>query len=114
MKKISTSVAESRQKTDINSRAYISINAFMIKDLHLQGEELLAYAYIHGLNVAGYDCQLDFRESGMIFFLQCTKEKMVEALRSLLEKKLIDISESRVFGILHLYMRCRYFAEDFK
>ena len=116
MNQNSTSVAESRTKTEtnINPKAYISICAFMIKDLHLQNEELLAYAYIHGLNINGYDCEISKKTASLLFFLQCTEEKLAQVLDTLFSKKVIDIQCSKVFKEELMFVRCRYFAEDFQ
>lgn len=116
MKRASNSVAESRTKTGrpISRKAYISILAFMIKDLHLYDEELLAYAYIHGLNIFGKEFDIEYELMSLSFFLQCPEQEACLFLESLRSKELIDINKVNVFGKDKIFIRCRYFAEDFE
>lgn len=116
MKKVSTSVAESRQKTGrlVSRKAYISILAFMIRDLELRDEELLAYAYIHGLNIFGKNFDIEYELTGLSFFLQLPEQETCLVLEELKRRDLIEINKVNVFGREKIFIKCRYFAEDFE
>jgi hypothetical protein len=72
----------------VKENTYINIQAFMVNDLHLKGNELLIYAIIFGFS---QDEESEF--TGSLQYLadwtQSTKQGVMKALQSLCEKQLI-------------------------
>ena len=72
----------------VKENSYINIQAFMVNDLHLKGNELLIYAIIFGFS---QDEESEF--TGSLQYLadwtQSTKQGVMKALQSLCEKQLI-------------------------
>ena len=72
----------------VKENSYICVQAFMVNDLHLKGNELLIYAIIYGFSQDG---ESEF--TGSLQYLadwtQSTKQGVMKALQGLLEKKLI-------------------------
>lgn len=77
----------------VKENSYINIQAFMVNDLHLKGNELLIYAIIHGFSQDG---ESEF--TGSLQYLadwtNSTKQGVMKALKSLLEKQLILKAET--------------------
>ena len=77
----------------VNKKSYINIQAFMVNDLHLKGNELLIYAIIWGFSQDGVS---EF--TGGLQYLadwtNSTKQGVMKALKSLMEKQLIQKNET--------------------
>ena len=77
----------------VKENSYINIQAFMVNDLQLKGNELLIYAIIHGFSQDG---ESEF--TGSLQYLadwtQSTKQGVMKALKSLMEKQLILKNET--------------------
>ena len=77
---------------EIKNENYVTIQGFMINELNLKGNELLIYAIIYGFT------QLDTQEfKGSLQYLadwcNSTKQGVIKALKSLIEKGLIKKQE---------------------
>ena len=72
----------------VKENSYINIQAFMVNDLHLKGNELIVYAIIFGFSQDG---ESEF--TGSLQYLAdwtcSTKQGVMKALQSLCEKQLI-------------------------
>lgn len=72
----------------VKEKSYINIQAFMVNDLHLKGNELLIYAIIWGFSQDG-----ESQFTGSLQYLAdwtcSTKQGVIKALQSLCEKQLI-------------------------
>jgi rubrerythrin len=72
----------------VKENSYICVQAFMVNDLHLKGNELLIYAIIYGFSQDG---ESEF--TGSLQYLadwtQSTKQGVMKALQGLLGKQLI-------------------------
>ena len=72
----------------VKENSYICVQAFMVNDLHLKGNELLIYAIIYGFSQDG---ESEF--TGSLQYLAdwtcSTKQGVMKALQSLCEKQLI-------------------------
>ena len=78
----------------VNEKSYINIQAFMVNDLHLKGNELLIYAIIWGFSQDGVS---EF--TGGLQYLadwtNSTQQGVLKALKKLLEKQLLLKNEKR-------------------
>ena len=77
---------------------YIQISGWMLNELQLKGIELLLYALIHGFSQDGksdYHGGLQY----MALWTNSSKQGVIKALKSLLEKGLIDKSVSEQNGV---------------
>ena len=72
----------------VNEKSFITIQAFMVNDLHLKGNELLIYAIIFGFSQDGVS---EFTGSLQYLADWCntSKQTIISALQSLCEKQLI-------------------------
>ena len=72
----------------VNEKSFITIQAFMVNDLHLKGNELLIYAIIWGFSQDG---ESEFTGSLQYLADWCntSKQTVISALQSLCEKRLI-------------------------
>lgn len=72
----------------VKENSFITIQAFMVNDLHLKGNELLIYAIIHGFSQDG---ESEFTGSLQYLADWCntSKQTIITALQSLCEKQLI-------------------------
>lgn len=72
----------------VNEKSFITIQAFMVNDLHLKGNELLIYAIIWGFSQDG---ESEFTGSLQYLADWCntSKQTVISALQSLCEKQLI-------------------------
>lgn len=87
---------------------YIGVQAFMVRDLHLKGNELLIYALIYGFTQA--ECQKFTGSLSYIADWTCsTKRGVIKNLRSLIEKGLIQKNEITLNGVRY----CEYYATEF-
>lgn len=77
----------------VKENTYINIQAFMVNELNLKGNELLIYAIIHGFSQDG---ESEF--TGSLQYLadwtNSTKQGVMKALKSLMEKQLILKNET--------------------
>ena len=77
----------------VKENSFITIQAFMVNDLQLKGNELLIYAIIHGFSQDG---ESEF--TGSLQYLadwtNSTKQGVIKALKSLMEKQLILKNET--------------------
>ena len=77
----------------IKNENYITIQGFMINDLNVKGNELLIYAIIYGFTQAENQ---EFKGSLQYLADWCnsTKQGVIKALKSLLDKDLIEKQET--------------------
>ena len=78
----------------VNEKSYINIQAFMVNDLHLKGNELIIYAIIWGFSQDGIS---EFK-GGLQYladWTNSTQQGVLKALKSLLQKQLILKNEKR-------------------
>lgn len=82
---------------------YVTIQAFMVRDLRLKGVELMAYAVIFGFT---QDDNQTFRSSlpYLMEWCACSKPAIIEALKSLIAKGLIEKRDYIDKGV----RRCEY------
>ena len=77
----------------VKENSFITIQAFMVNELNLKGNELLIYAIIHGFSQDG---ESEF--TGSLQYLadwtNSTKQGVMKALKSLMEKQLILKNET--------------------
>jgi len=82
----------------LHENNYINIQAFMVKDLNLKGNELLIYAIIYGFSQAD-----DTSFTGGLQYLadwtNSTKQGVIKNLKSLVDKGYIVKSEKHINGI---------------
>ncbi len=86
---------------NIKNENYIVIQGFMVNELNLKGNELLIYAIIYGFS------QLESQEfNGTLQYLanwcNSTKQGVLKALKSLIEKGLIEKQENKINNILFI------------
>lgn len=87
---------------------YISIQAFMVRDLHLKGNELVVYGLIYGFTQAEsqkYSGSLQYIEE----WVSSTKQGVLKTLKSLIDKGLIAKRENYINGVKF----CEYYATEF-
>lgn len=87
---------------------YINIQAFMVRDLHLKGIELVVYGLIYGFTQAEsqkYSGSLQY----IVDWTGSTKRGVLNALKSLIEKGLIAKKENYINGVKF----CEYYATEF-
>lgn len=78
----------------VKENTYINIQAFMVNDLHLKGNELIIYAIIWGFSQDGIS---EFK-GGLQYladWTNSTQQGVLKALKSLLQKQLILKNEKR-------------------
>lgn len=92
----------------IKNENYITIQGFMVNELHLKGNELLVYAIIFGFSQAK-----DQRFTGSLQYLaewtNSTKQGVLKNLKSLVEKGYI-IKEEKIFNGVKF---CEYYTTEF-
>lgn len=92
----------------LNNGNYIGVQAFMVRDLHLKGNELLVYALIYGFTQAESQ-----RFTGSLSYIadwtSSTKRGVIKNLKSLLDKGLIAKNEVVLNGVRY----CEYYATEF-
>ncbi len=84
---------------------YITIQGWMIKSLHLKGNELLTYAIIFGFS---QDKEHWFKGSSKYLeeALQCSRRNAVNVLSSLVQKGLLEKKQESIEGIVFNRYRC--------
>ena len=72
----------------VNEKSFITIQAFMVNELHLKGNELLVYAIIYGFSQDG---ESEFTGSLQYLADWCgtSKQTIISTLQSLCEKQLL-------------------------
>ena len=92
----------------IKNENYITIQGFMVNELHLKGNELLVYAIIFGFSQSK-----DQRFTGSLQYLaewtNSTKQGVLKNLKSLLEKGYIVKEEKLLKGVKF----CEYYTTEF-
>lgn len=93
---------------NIKNENYIVIQGFMVNELNLKGNELLIYAIIYGFS------QLESQEfNGTLQYLaswcNSTKQGVIKALKSLIDKGLIEKKENKINNISFI----SYYATKF-
>jgi uncharacterized phage protein (TIGR02220 family) len=92
----------------IKREQYITIQGFMLTDLHLKGNELLVYACIYGFSQAENQVF-----NGSLRYLaewtNSTKQGVIKCLKSLEEKQYIGKKEKYINGVKY----CEYYATEF-
>lgn len=85
----------------ITDRNYLSIQGFMIRDLHLKGNELLVYALLYGFCQDGEN-KFNGSLSYIAEWISASKQTVINTLKSLEEKNLIikhqDIQNNITFN----------------
>lgn len=77
---------------------YIVIQSFMVKDLHLKGNELLIYAIIYGFTQDG-EHQFNGGQQYLADWTNSTKTGVYKALKRLVEKGLIERIDGSINGV---------------
>ncbi|MCR5765851.1 MAG: hypothetical protein K6G09_07750 [Treponema sp.] len=72
-----------------DSRAFITIQHWMVRELGLRGDELLIYAIIYGFSQDGFSCYRGTTKY-ICFWTGTTKETVLKKLKSLRNKKMIE------------------------
>jgi len=90
---------------EIKDRNYISIQAFMVKDLGLKGNELITYALIYGFSQDGEN-YFKGSLSYMAEWLNCSKNTVYNIVKSLVDKGLLDKREYEINKVKF----CEYMA----
>ena len=97
----------SEKKSKVKDNNYICIQAFMVNQLELKGNELLVYALIYG-----YSQTEENRYTGSLQYiadwLNSSKQTVINTLKSLLEKGLIQKYEYLKNGVKYV----EYYASD--
>lgn len=95
------------EKTLIKDGSYVTIQAFMVKDLGLTGAELICYAIIYGFSQDG---EQEYR--GTIQYLMdwngCSRQTIFRALQSLLSKGLLLRREEVINGVRFVRYKAVY------
>lgn len=85
----------------ITDRNYLSIQGFMVRDLHLKGNELLVYALLYGFCQDGEN-KFNGSLSYIAEWISASKQTVINTLKSLEEKNLIkkyqDIQNNITFN----------------
>ena len=82
-------MTDGQEKSVINDTSYISIQAFMVNDLHLSGNELIVYAVIFGFSHDGASWYSGSRKY-LAAWCQTSEKSVTNNLKKLLEKGLIE------------------------
>ena len=99
MNEISTSVAESRQKTElVNPENFVTIQGWMVTDLHLKGASLLIYAIIYGFSQDNSSV-FSGTASYLAEWVSVSTNRVYEILKELCEKRIIEKVEKKVNGV---------------
>ncbi|MFR4978333.1 MAG: helix-turn-helix domain-containing protein [Butyricicoccus sp.] len=93
----------------VKENSYITIQGFMVTELGLKGNELLIYAIIYGFSQDG-----ESKYNGGLQYLadwcNSTKQGVMKALKSLIEKGLVHKEEVRFNGV----KMCEYRVERYE
>lgn len=81
-----------------NERSYVALQAWMVNDLGLKGNDLIVYAIIFGFSMDGNNCY-----QGSLQYLadwtSSTKQGVQKNLKNLIDRGLIEKEESYVNGV---------------
>ena len=77
---------------------YINIQGWMVSELELSGNELLAYSIIYGFSQDGKS-KFTGSSSYLKKWLGCTKKTVLRTLKKLVDKKLLERHEKTVNGV---------------
>lgn len=77
---------------------YIVIHGWMVTELELSGNELMAYAIIYGFSQDGEN-KFTGSLKYLCNWLGCTKPTVIKALKNLVQKKLIDKEVVTINGV---------------
>lgn len=95
-------------ESKVKRENHITIQGFMLTDLHLKGNELLIYACIYGFSQAENQVF-----NGSLRYLadwtNSTKQGVIKCLKSLEEKQYIGKKEKYINGVKY----CEYYATEF-
>jgi hypothetical protein len=83
-----------RRKKMVKEKSYINIQAFMVNDLHLKGNELIIYAIIWGFSQDGIS-EFNGGLQYLADWTNSTQQGVLKALKNLLQKQLILKNEKR-------------------
>lgn len=89
---------------------YIVIQSFMVKDLHLKGNELLIYAIIYGFTQDG-EHQFNGGLQYLMAWTNSTKAGVYKAIKRLIEKGLIEKIEQCINGVNFVNYRITLFTK---
>ena len=99
MNEISTSVAESRQKTElVNPENFVTIQGWMVTDLHLKGASLLIYAIIYGFSQDNSSV-FSGTASYLAEWASVSVYTVYDVLKKLCQQELIEKVEKEVNGV---------------
>lgn len=82
-----------------NNKDYIVVQGWMINDLNLNGNELMAYALIYGFTKDGqseYTGSINYLAN----WLNCTRKTAIKILHDLVDKKLIKKTQIEVNNVI--------------
>ena len=92
----------------INADSYIVVQGWMITELNLKGNELLVFAIIHGFS---HDNAGEF--TGSLQYLMewtgNTKKTVINALKALVERDLVQKTVKYVEGVKFCSYRCKFY-----
>ena len=94
-------------ESKVNRENYIVVQGFMIKDLHLKGNELLVYAIIYGFSQAEnqvFNGSLQY----LADWTNSTKQGVIKCLKLLVEKGYIVKNDRVINGVKF----CEYYATE--
>lgn len=82
----------------VKEKSYVHIQAFMVNDLHLSGNELIIYAIIYGFSQDGQSWFEGSRKY-LSAWCQVTDETVTYNLNKLIEKGFVECREKRVHEV---------------
>lgn len=82
----------------VKEKSYVHIQAFMVNDLHLSGNELIIYAIIYGFSQDGQSWFEGSRKY-LSAWCQVTDETVTYNLNKLIEKGFVECREKRVHDV---------------
>ena len=92
----------------INADSYIVVQGWMITALNLKGNELLVFAIIHGFsqdNAGEFTGSLQY----LMEWTGNTKKTVINALKTLVARGLVQKKETYVEGVKFCSYRCKYY-----
>lgn len=94
-------------ESKVNRENYISLQGWMVRDLHLKGNELIVYAIIYGFSQAEnqvFNGSLQY----LADWTNSTKQGVIKCLKSLTEKGYIVKTDRLINGVKF----CEYYATE--
>ena len=92
----------------INADSYIVVQGWMITELNLKGNELLVFAIIHGFsqdNAGEFTGSLQY----LMEWTGNTKKTVINALKALVERDLVQKTVKYVEGVKFCSYRCKFY-----